>query len=374
MHLFKLIGLLFSSLSASAADLQDIELFNETYSQIVELKKQARIQEAAELGLDSIDLAERVYAADTKNLANFYSQVTNLNLAQGFYKTSSESVVSLAKRSLALNGQYYGSQSSESIRASTLLLKAIARIDLHGKDLEDLDLIIRDYKSVASRTIRDTTNVVSEELAEFYLLLSTSEFYTPKALKKYSRRAAEKYEEILGKSHYKTMSARLAATRFGSNKSQLKDLISLIPLFGTDEASRRLKAAGHLKISTLYLLLDKDEDSLLHNKLAFQIFQELGEEMNPVDGSDYVPILKANPVYPRRALARKIEGYVILEYTVSKSGSIKAPKILESKPASIFDASALKAASEYKYLPRIVNGEPIDVNGVTTRITFEFLE
>ena len=374
MHLCKIIGVLFSSLTASAADLQDIELFNETYSQIVELKKQTRIQEAAELGLDSIDLAERVYAADTKNLANFYSQVTNLNLAQGFYMTSSESVVSLAKRSLALNGQYYGSQSSESIRASTLLLKAIARIDLHGKDLEDLDLIIRDYKSVASRTIRDTKNIVSEELAEFYLLLSTSEFYTPKTLKKYSRRAAEKYEEILGKSHYKTMSARLAATRFGSNKSQLKDLISLIPLFGADEASRRLKAAGHLKISTLYLILDRDEESLLHNKLAFQIFQELGDELNPVDGSDYVPILKANPVYPRRALARKIEGYVILEYTVSKSGSIKAPKILESKPASIFDASALKAASEYKYLPRIVNGEPIDVNGVTTRIVFEFLE
>ena len=85
MHLFKLIVLLFSSLSASAADLQDIELFNETYSQIVELKKQARIQEAAELGLDSIGLAERVYAADTRNLANFYSQITNLNLGQRFY-------------------------------------------------------------------------------------------------------------------------------------------------------------------------------------------------------------------------------------------------------------------------------------------------
>jgi TonB family protein len=374
MHPLKLIVLFFSSLSASAADLQDIELFNETYSQIVELKKQARIQEAAELGLDSIGLAERVYVADTKNLANFYSQVTNLNLAQGFYKRSSESVVSLAKRSLALNGQYYGSQSSESIRASTLLLKTIARIDLRGKDLEDLDFIIRDYKSVAGRTIRDTKNIVSEELAEFYLLLSASQFYTPKALKNYSRRAAEQYEEILGKSHHKTMSARLAATRFGSNKSQLKDLISLIPLFGSDEASRRLKAAGHLKISTLYLLLDKDEDSLIHNKLAFQIFQELGDEMNPVNGSDYVPVLKANPVYPRRALARKIEGYVILEYTVSKSGSIKDPKILESQPASIFDASALKAASEYKYLPRIVNGEPIDVKGVKTRITFDFFE
>ena len=96
--------------------------------------------------------------------------------------------------------------------------------------------------------------------------------------------------------------------------------------------------------------------------------------MNPVNESDYVPVLTANPVYPRRALARKIEGYVILEFTVSKSGSIKDPKILESQPASIFDASALKAASEYKYLPRIVNGEPIDVNGVTTRITFDFFE
>ena len=96
--------------------------------------------------------------------------------------------------------------------------------------------------------------------------------------------------------------------------------------------------------------------------------------MNPDNGSDYVPVLKANPVYPRRAFARKIEGYVILEYTVSKSGSIKDPKILESQPARIFDASALKAASEYKYLPRIVNGEPIEVEGVKTRKTYDFLE
>jgi len=86
---------------------------------------------------------------------------------------------------------------------------------------------------------------------------------------------------------------------------------------------------------------------------------------------DYLPIVKVAPVYPRRALTRGLEGYVILEFVVTKTGAVINPVVIESKPTGIFDRAALSAALKFKYKPKVVNGEPIDVAGVRNRITFE---
>jgi protein TonB len=89
---------------------------------------------------------------------------------------------------------------------------------------------------------------------------------------------------------------------------------------------------------------------------------------------EYLPIVKVAPVYPRRAQTRGIEGYVLLEFTVTKTGAVRDPHILESKPPGIFDRSALNAALKFKYKPKVVNGTPIDVAGVKNRITFELAD
>ncbi len=86
---------------------------------------------------------------------------------------------------------------------------------------------------------------------------------------------------------------------------------------------------------------------------------------------EYLPIVKVAPVYPRRAQTRGIEGYVLLEFVVTRTGAVRDPVIIESKPPGIFDRAALQAALKFKYKPKVVNGEPIDVAGVQNRITFE---
>jgi protein TonB len=85
---------------------------------------------------------------------------------------------------------------------------------------------------------------------------------------------------------------------------------------------------------------------------------------------DYLPIVKVAPVYPSRAIDREIEGYVIVEFTVTKTGAVRDPKVVEYHPSTIFNRAALAAALKFKYKPRIVNGEPIEVNGVLNKITF----
>ncbi|GAC15809.1 energy transducer TonB [Aliiglaciecola lipolytica] len=86
---------------------------------------------------------------------------------------------------------------------------------------------------------------------------------------------------------------------------------------------------------------------------------------------EYLPIVKVAPVYPRRALSRGIEGFVIVEFTVSKLGAVKDIRVVEATPPDIFNQAAMEAALKFKYKPRVVNGEPAEVSGVQNRITFQ---
>jgi len=88
-----------------------------------------------------------------------------------------------------------------------------------------------------------------------------------------------------------------------------------------------------------------------------------------VSDGEYLPIVKVAPEYPRRALQRGIEGYVIVEYTVTKLGTVVNPRVIEADPPGVFDDAAMKSALKYK--PRVVDGEAIDVAGVRTIIRFE---
>ncbi len=95
-----------------------------------------------------------------------------------------------------------------------------------------------------------------------------------------------------------------------------------------------------------------------------------GLSLDSADG-DYLPIVKVAPIYPRRAQSRGIEGYVIVEFTVTKNGSVRDPIVVEAKPEGIFDQAAIDAALKFKYKPRVVDGDATEVAGVQNKISFE---
>lgn len=92
--------------------------------------------------------------------------------------------------------------------------------------------------------------------------------------------------------------------------------------------------------------------------------------MSSGDG-EYLPIVKVAPIYPRRAQTRGITGYCIVEYTVTKTGSIRDPQPVDCNPAGIFERASIKAAEKFKYKPRVVDGEAIEVAGVQNKFTYE---
>lgn len=88
-----------------------------------------------------------------------------------------------------------------------------------------------------------------------------------------------------------------------------------------------------------------------------------------IDG-DYLPLVKVAPTYPRRALRRGLEGWVIIEFTVDKTGKVVDPIVVESNPPNVFDNAALKAVLKFKYKPRVVDDKPVAVAGVQHKISF----
>jgi protein TonB len=78
-------------------------------------------------------------------------------------------------------------------------------------------------------------------------------------------------------------------------------------------------------------------------------------------------------VYPARALARGVEGYVDMSFTVTLTGTVENPVVLYSTN-SLFDRSAIQAVLRFKYKPRVVDGVPVAVPNVKTRISFRIEE
>lgn len=108
----------------------------------------------------------------------------------------------------------------------------------------------------------------------------------------------------------------------------------------------------------------------LPGRIETNLDLNIGAGLQATDG-EYLPIVKVAPQYPRRALNRGIEGYVIIQYTVTKQGTTKDAIVIEAKPTGMFDKAALSSAARYKYKPRVTNGVPVEVPGVRTKITFQ---
>ncbi len=64
---------------------------------------------------------------------------------------------------------------------------------------------------------------------------------------------------------------------------------------------------------------------------------------------------------------------MLLEFTVTTTGAVRDPVVLESSNR-IFEKAAIDAALKFKYKPRVVDGQPIEVAGVINQITFEILD
>lgn len=85
---------------------------------------------------------------------------------------------------------------------------------------------------------------------------------------------------------------------------------------------------------------------------------------------DLMPLVRVAPLYPRRAQMRGLEGAVKVEFTITETGKVKDPSVLEATPPGIFDRAALQAILRWKFKPKTVEGKPVARRAFQV-ITFE---
>ena len=83
-----------------------------------------------------------------------------------------------------------------------------------------------------------------------------------------------------------------------------------------------------------------------------------------------VELKQVRPIYPDLAKRAGIEGIVIIEAVIDKSGDVIDARILRGIPKSGCDEAAIEAVLQWKYKPATLNGTPVDVF-MTVTVTFE---
>ena len=98
-----------------------------------------------------------------------------------------------------------------------------------------------------------------------------------------------------------------------------------------------------------------------------------------ITSRDPVPVFKPAPRYPSAALRRGIEGYVVVEFTIGRTGSVIEPRVVagydgEGNLTTIFDRAAIAAVVRFKYQPQLDDGVPVVRHGVRNRISFKLAD
>ncbi|HKI26158.1 MAG TPA: TonB family protein [Candidatus Sulfotelmatobacter sp.] len=71
-------------------------------------------------------------------------------------------------------------------------------------------------------------------------------------------------------------------------------------------------------------------------------------------------VRRVNPTYPPLARQARIQGVVVLQAQISKSGDIENLQLISGHP--MLAPAAIEAVKQWKYKPYLLNGEPVEVD------------
>lgn len=70
---------------------------------------------------------------------------------------------------------------------------------------------------------------------------------------------------------------------------------------------------------------------------------------------------RVDPEFPARALEEDLGGDVTVRFIVDVNGNPRDVRVVEARPAGVFDHAVIQAVKHWHYEPTIVNGKPVEV-------------
>ncbi len=106
------------------------------------------------------------------------------------------------------------------------------------------------------------------------------------------------------------------------------------------------------------LFAPPDAQSLLSSLEAPGLTGKSGSN-SPTINPDALPLASLDPDYPRQAVNQDQSGWVKLRFTVTEQGTVDDIRVIEAKPKGVFEQAAIRAVREYRFRPRMVNGNAV---------------
>ena len=339
---------------------ENITLFNEAqrcYKAAIQAGRQ--FTESIRCAKTSLDIGLSLFEPDSKNIAGL---TYNYGMALSKGAGSRDKVIYLIEQSLVLFEKQYGTD-------SLVLVDILIGLDNTRNSIKNSSdsVVDRNYKR-ALKIVASNSGEDSLEYADAALSISTGLMETVRSYrdlgttKKYANISLDIYSKKLEPD---STSVTLASFHLGKIAMAGKNYKSAIKSLEQATQNPQVASYAHAFLVEAY---DRTND---HDLATFHA-QQLGQLTPGRENSNFMPLFVKQPIYPKKALRKGKEGYVIVELIVSKEGLALDPVVIEEKPkGQKFGKAALKAASSLRYVPRFVDGEPEEVPGVLYEYTFK---
>ena len=327
---FLLLSASLISQEASPSRADNIKIFNESQRCFkAAIKKGQQLTESRRCAKLSLEAGRSLFEPDSKNIAI---------LTYNYGKTLDK----------------YGKERRTVLENATDLYEYI-----HGKDSPELISLLIDAEKAnrAVRIAKDSYGGGSILYADTLLAAGMSD---PFKGARFLEEALQMYMKAGGPD---SLGVTLANFYLGKNKMAQAQYKLSIPYF--------LKATKNPSIASYAhaFLVDAYDRTNQQDKATKQLLIMAAIRGNTAQS--YIPLFVQQPKYPDRARRFGKEGYAMIELTVSKEGLALNPTVIEEKPeGQEFGKAALKAAASLRYVPRFIDGEPVEVPGVLYKYTF----
>lgn len=141
------------------------------------------------------------------------------------------------------------------------------------------------------------------------------------------------------------------------------------------ERSKAQQAPPPPQVTAARTTLDPSEGAGDISAIATLVEQQaaLSGDLSSSGGAnrDAMPLVRIEPEYPINARQNGIEGWAVVQFTISAAGTVKNAVVVASEPGTVFDRAALNAVTKWKYNPKVVDGRPVERSGIQVRFDFE---
>ena len=337
----KILTLLFSFLfsasltsqEASLSRADNIRIFNESQRCFKAAIKEGRqLTESRRCAKLALEAGRSLFEPDSKNIA-----ILTYNYGKTLHK--------------------YGQERRTVLGNATHLYE-----DIYGKDSAELISLLIDAGKAnrAVRIAKDGYGGGSILYADTLLAAGMSD---PFKGARFLEEALQMYMKAGGP---ESLGVTLANFYLGKNKMAQAQYKLSIPYFLKATKNPSIASYAHAFLVDAYDRTNQQDKATEHVLIMAR---------QPIRGNTedrgFIPLFVTQPLYPRGAQTRGKEGYAIIELTVSKEGLALNPAVIEEKPKGQgFGKSALKAAGSLRYVPRFIDGAPVEVPGVLYKYNF----